>query len=127
MSWLAITLFTLREGKALDDFRQHSIEFVRPGMMKMPSVLGFRDYAVTGTLDQRKAKWDAVEVIEISSPEAFDRDNSGPHGQQVADDWLKWVDQFEVLFCQNLAAYTGAGPGVGQDDEGRPAAADPLR
>lgn len=112
MGWLAITLFTLREDRSLTDFRNHSMEFVRPEMMKMPSVLGFRDYAVTGTLNGSRALWDAVEVIEISSPEAFDRDNSGPHGQRVAEDWLAWVDKFEVLFCQNLAAHPGAGPGL---------------
>lgn len=64
-----------------------SLEFVRPEMMKMPSVLGFRDYAVTGTLGGGEAPRDAIKVIDLSSPEAFERENSGSYGQRIAADW----------------------------------------
>lgn len=106
MSWVAITLFTLREGRSIDAFRLHSLEFVRPEMMKMPSVLGFRDFAVTGTLDGSSTPWQAVEIIEVIDPTSFDADNRGEHGARITRDWLRWVDRFDVLFCHNLAAHT---------------------
>lgn len=105
MGWLAITLFTLRPERSMEDFREHTLAFVRPEMMKMPAVLGFRDYAVTGTQDGATSEWDAVEVIEITNPEAFERDNNGEHGTSITRDWLTWVDRFTVLYCENLAAH----------------------
>jgi hypothetical protein len=105
LGWLAITLFTLRPERSMADFRQHTLDFVRPRMVMMPAVLGFRDYAVTGTQSGATAEWDAIEVIEITNPEAFERDNSGPHGAAITEDWLTWVEQFTVLFCENLAAH----------------------
>jgi hypothetical protein len=93
----------------MEDVRQHTLEFVRPRMMMMPAVLGFRDYAVIGTQSGATAEWDGVEVIEISTPEAFERDNNGPHGAAITTDWLTWIDRFTVLFCENLAAHVPAG------------------
>jgi hypothetical protein len=112
MSWLAITLFKLRPERSVADFRAHSLESVRPGMMRLPSVLGFRDFAVTGTMAGTSPSCDAVELIEITDPASFERDNQGEQGALVTRDWLPWVESFEVLYCRNLAALgaDGAAP-----------------
>ncbi len=100
--WLAITLFNLRPGASVESYRQYTRTFVRPGMRAMPSVLGFRDFEGLQLLDGSASPWGLVEVIEISSPEEFVRDNESMPGKAVADDWATWVEDFRVVVCRDL-------------------------
>lgn len=98
--------FALRDDRSLPAFREHSLELVRPEMMKMPFVLGFCDYAVAGTRGGGEAPRDAIEVIDLSSPEAFEWENSGPYVQRIPADWRASAEDVEVPFCMNPAAFS---------------------
>jgi hypothetical protein len=97
----AITLFALNSDRTVADYRAFSEEVIRPGMVTMPAVIGFLDYEVAGSLEG-DGGIQLVELIEITSPEEFIRDNDGPLGAPIAAEWSKWVSTFRVLFVRDL-------------------------
>lgn len=97
---VAITLFTLAEGRSLDDYERFAREFIGPRMLELPSVHGFRDGRAVRQMGGAPAGWDGLEVIEISSPEAFEADHEVSPGKDVAARWLDWIDTYEVTFFQ---------------------------
>jgi len=97
---VAVTLFTLASDRTLQDYRRFSREFIGPGMLELPSVLGFRDGTALRQMGGDPAVWDGVEVIEISSPEAFEADHEVSPGKDVAARWMEWIDRFEVTFFE---------------------------
>jgi hypothetical protein len=99
---LALALFRLKPGRTVDEYRAYSERFIHPGMNAMPSVVRFRDLAITGTMDGSTGGWDLVELIDITSAEDFERDHAGPPGKDVADDWATWVEEYTVLWCDPL-------------------------
>lgn len=99
----AITLFSLQDGRTAEDYRRFAIEYIRPNMMKMDAVLGFIDHEVVGSIGGTDG-WNFVEIIHISSPEEFARDNDAPAGAVVAAAWNEWVKDFRVLFTRDIAA-----------------------
>jgi hypothetical protein len=98
---IAITLFTLRPGRTVEQYRDFARDVIRPGMVRMPAVLGFLDYEVVGSLEDDDGI-ELVELIEITSPDDFNRDNEGPVGAPIAEQWLEWVTSFRVLFVRDL-------------------------
>ncbi len=101
---LAITLFTLKPDRTVADYVEYSNRFIKPGMLAMPAVKGFRDFHVLGSYDGAEPSATLVELIEIESVEAFKRDNESEPGVSVASDWATWVSSFEVLFCSEIVA-----------------------
>ena len=98
----AFTLFNLKSGKSLDDYEKWSLEQVHPRMLKMPSVLAFRDYRVTGAMGGGETRYQLVEEIEIMNPEEFERDNAEGDGLALAKEWQSWVADFTVIYCQEI-------------------------
>ena len=101
---IAVTLFTLKQGRTVDEYVDYSNSFIKPGMFAMPSVEGFRDFAVRETYDGREPSAQLVEVIEITDVASFKRDNETEPGSSVARDWATWCESFEVLFCDEIVA-----------------------
>lgn len=97
---VAVTLFSLVSDRTLEDYEQFSREFIAPGMRELPSVRGFRDGTALRQMGGDPAGWDGVEVIEISSPEAFEADHEVSPGKDVAALWREWIDRFEVTFFE---------------------------
>lgn len=104
---LALTLFRLTEDRTVEEYVEYSQRFIHPGMLAMPSVLGFRDFRVLESYDGVAPSATLIELIEIESVEAFKHDNESEPGLSVATDWATWVDTFEVLFFAEIP------PGVG--------------
>ncbi|MBF4582809.1 hypothetical protein ITJ54_09025 [Curtobacterium sp. VKM Ac-2865] len=102
---IALTLFRLRDGLTEDDYRTFSRDTVRPGMLTMPSVLGFLDYRVAGGLTALDG-WELVEVIVISSRVDFEHENATA-GAALATEWEGWVADFRVLFLEDLVSSAG--------------------
>ena len=98
---LALTLFRLKPGRTVDDYRAYTEAKLHDGMNAMPSVVRFRDLAITGAM-AGSADWDLVELIDITSPEDFEQDHVGPPGKDVADEWATWVEDYVVLWCDPL-------------------------
>lgn len=97
---VAITLFTLAEGRTLDDYERFSREDLGPRMLELPSVVGFRDGRSVRQMGGATAVWDGLEVIEITSPEAFEADHEVAPGKDVAVTWMEWIDRYEVTFFE---------------------------
>jgi hypothetical protein len=97
---VAITLFRLRDGLTVEDYREFSRTTVRPGMLVMPSVVGFLDHRVVGGLTPTDG-WELVEVIVISSRVDFEHENA-TIGAALATEWETWVADFRVLFLDDL-------------------------
>jgi hypothetical protein len=98
----AFTLFNLKPGKNLDDYEVWSLQQVHPRMLKMPSVLAFRDYRVTGAMGGGEVRYQLVEEIEITTPEEFEQDNAEGDGLALAKEWQGWVGEFTVIYCQDI-------------------------
>ena len=99
---LALTLFRLKPGRTVEEYREYTVSTIRPGMNAMPSVLGFRDLEITGVMAGSDGGWQLIELIEITSEAEFEQDNTQPPGKDVADDWATWVEEFSVLWCREL-------------------------
>lgn len=97
---IALTIFRLKPGLTLEQYRAFSLETVRDGMLKMPAVEGFLDLAVIGSLTATDG-WDLVELIQITSRTDFVRDNE-TIGAALAAEWEEWVADFHVLFLEDL-------------------------
>lgn len=104
---LALTLFRLKPGLTTEQYRAFSLKTVRDGMMTMPSVTGFLDLAVTGSLTGAD-EWDLIEIIAIVSQAEFIRDNS-TIGAGLAAEWEEWVEDFRVLFLTDLVGLHAVG------------------
>jgi len=99
---IAIALFTLKPGRTVDGYRAFSREVIRDGMAQMPSVRGFKDYAVSSAMTATDGGWQLVEVVHITSPDEFTRDNQELPGLSTAEAWNEWVDETVVLFLDEL-------------------------
>lgn len=98
-----VALFKLKPERSVGEYRTLSLEMIRAGMAGMPSVVGFEDFAVSGMMGGGSSRWDAVEIVEITSPEEFERDNRELPGSQIADTWNEWVAESEVIYLTDLA------------------------
>lgn len=112
---LAVTLFTLKSDRTLSEYREFTRQVIRPGMTRMPAVIGFLDYEVIGSLEGDGGT-QLVELIEISSQEEFLRDNEGPTGAPIASAWSEWVADYRVLFVRDLLSPRVDGAGRSSDD-----------
>jgi hypothetical protein len=99
---VAITIFRLKAGLTVDQYRGFSLDTVRAGMQKMPAVEGFLDLQVCGAIGGADG-WQLVEIIKITSREEFLRDNATV-GADLAQQWEDWVEDYKVLFLKDLNA-----------------------
>lgn len=104
---LAITLFRLQPERTLQEYVEFSEAVIKPGMMAMPAVAGFRDFHVLESYDGAAPSATLVELIEIESVAAFKRDNETEPGASVAAEWATWVSSFEVIFCAEMLGPQG--------------------
>lgn len=98
----AYTLFTLKRHVSAAEYRQWALTEVRPRMLRMPSVLAFRDYQVFGTMDDSQSPYTFVEEIEITTPAEFERDNAEGDGAVLAEEWQSRVADVVVIYCRDL-------------------------
>lgn len=97
-----LTLFRLKEGATVADYRSFTLGRLRADMMAFPSVTGFVDCDVSGYVPAESV-WDAAEIIEVTSAEEFRRDNESAYGVEVAERWSAWVANSAVFFLHDLA------------------------
>lgn len=102
-TYFALTLFQLKEGRSIEAYRAFALDYIRPRMLDMDAVLGFVDVEVVDHLVATDG-WQLVEIMHITSPTDFNRDNEAPAGAAVAAHWEEWVEDFRVLFVRDLAA-----------------------
>ncbi|GLU89701.1 hypothetical protein [Agromyces sp. NBRC 114283] len=102
-STLVLTQFTLKPGRTASAYREFSLGWLRAEMTGFPSVVRFLDFDVLGYLPAA-AEWELVELIEVSSVEAFRRDNESATGAAAAAAWGEWVERSSVVFLHDLAA-----------------------
>ena len=96
----ALPLFNLKPGKTIENYKKWSSAEVHPRMLRMPSVIAFKDYEVTGAMNGVVVPYQLVEEIEITDPEVFGRDNAVDDGAVLAKEWQSWVGSFVVIYCQ---------------------------
>ena len=99
---IAITLFTLKDKKNIEKYKEWALSDVRPRMMLMDSVKGFLDYTVTGFFNHDGVKYDFIEIIEITSQKDFEEDNLKGLGLELANEWSEWVDDYILIFCEDI-------------------------
>ena len=95
----AITLFKIQEKKQVEDYLEWSKLNIRPRMLEIESVIEFKDYYITNSQD---SGYDFVEVIKISNINDFENDNKKTIGLKIANDWLEWVDNYKIIYCDNF-------------------------
>ena len=95
----AITLFKIQEEKQVEDYLEWSKLNIRPRMLEIESVINFKDYYITNSQD---SGYDFVEVIKISNINDFENDNKKTIGLKIANDWLEWVDNYKIIYCDNF-------------------------
>ena len=95
----AITLFKIQEEKQVEDYLEWSKLNIRPRMLEIESVIEFKDYFITNSQD---SGYDYVEVIKISNINDFENDNKKTIGLKIANDWLEWVDNYKIIYCDNF-------------------------
>ena len=95
----AITLFKIQEEKQVEDYLEWSKLNIRPRMLEIESVIEFKDYYITNSQD---SGYDCVEVIKISNINDFENDNKKTIGLKIANDWLEWVDNYKIIYCDNF-------------------------
>ena len=95
----AITLFKIQEEKQVEDYLEWSKLNIRPRMLEIESVIEFKDYYITNSQD---SGYDFVEVIKISNINDFENDNKKTIGLKIANDWLEWVDNYKIIYCDNF-------------------------
>ena len=99
---IAITLFSLKDKSNIEKYKEWSLSDVRPRMMLMDSVKGFLDYSVTGIFNHDDVKYDFVEIIEITNQKDFEEDNLKGLGLELANEWSEWVDDYYLIFCEDI-------------------------
>lgn len=102
--YVAITLFTLAEGRSKADYEEFARTYIGPRMRQMPSVTGFRDGLSRSQMGGAPADWDGLEIIQITSPEEFEADHEVDPGKETAATWNTWVDRFEVTYFELIDA-----------------------
>ena len=87
------------EEKQVEDYLEWSKLNIRPRMLEIESVIEFKDYYITNSQD---SGYDYVEVIKISNINDFENDNKKTIGLKIANDWLEWVDNYKIIYCDNF-------------------------
>ena len=95
----AMTLFKIQEKKQVEDYLEWSKLNIRPRMLEIESVIEFKDYYITNSQD---SGYDFVEVIKISNINDFENVNKKTIGLKIANDWLEWVDNYKIIYCDNF-------------------------
>jgi hypothetical protein len=104
MRRFVVSYFALAEGDTITSYRQWSIEYVRPVMNAMPSVITFLDFAVTGSMDEGGAGWDGCEIIEVTEFAAFEKDNAEGQGGVLAGEWRERLASWSIGYLEDLEA-----------------------
>lgn len=99
---VAITLFRMKPGHTVDEYRAFAHQVIRPGMAKMPSVTGFMDYWITGSMTPTDGGWQLAEIVRITSAAEFERDNQELPGLLIAQQWNEWVEEALVIYLAEL-------------------------
>jgi len=99
---IAITLFSLKDKAIKEKYKKWTLDNVRPRMMMMNSVKAFVDYSVVGLLNHSGTEYDFIEIIEITNQKEFEDDNSKGLGLELANEWNDWVDDYSIIFCEDI-------------------------
>lgn len=99
-----IALFRLKPDRTIGAYREWSLSHVRPIMRRMDSVISFRDFQVTGSMDDETSPHELCEIIEITDVAQFELDNSTVEGETLAGEWQSWLREWTVLYLQDLEA-----------------------
>mgnify|MGYP001407753354 CR=1 FL=1 len=99
---IAITLFSLKDKESTEQYKKWSLSSVRPRMIMMNSVKGFIDYSVVGLLNHSGIEYNFIEIIEITNRKEFEDDNSKGLGLELANEWNDWVDDYSIIFCEDI-------------------------
>lgn len=102
MSRFVVTYFSLAERDTIESYRQWSLEYVRPVMRAMPSVIDFVDAAVVGSMDNDGPHWDGCELIKVSDFAAFESDNQTGAGGTLARLWRERLDSWSIGYLEDL-------------------------
>jgi hypothetical protein len=102
MRRFVVSYFALAEGDTIEAYRTWSLEYVRPVMNAMPSVVTFLDFAVTGSMDAGGESWDGCEVIEVTDFAAFERDNAEGEGGRLAEAWRERLSSWSIGYLEDL-------------------------
>ena len=101
-SLVAVALFRMKPGRTVEEYREFAHKVVRPGMARMPSVTGFMDYAVSGSMTPSDGGWQLAEVVQVTSAAEFERDNQEMPGLLIAQQWNEWVEEALVVYLAEL-------------------------
>lgn len=102
MRRFVVAYFALAEGDSLAAYREWSLEYVRPVMRAMPSVLSFLDFAVTGSMDAGGESWDGCEIVEVTDFAAFEHDNEEGEGGRLAGAWRERLSSWSIGYLEDL-------------------------
>lgn len=102
MSRYVVTYFALADGDTIESYREWALEYVRPVMRAMPSVLHFMDGAVVGAMGAGGPTWDACELIEVSDFAAFEQDNQEGEGGTLARLWRERLDSWSIGYIADF-------------------------
>mgnify|MGYP007055519165 CR=1 FL=1 len=99
---MVVALFNLKPGRTVKEYQEFAHDVIRPGMVKMPSVVEFMDYSVSGSLTPTDGGWQLAEIIRINSTEQFEIDNAEMPGLSIAQQWNEWVKDTLVIYLDEL-------------------------
>jgi len=99
-----VTYFALKDDDSIASYAAWSLDYVRPVMHTMPSVLSFLDFSVVGSMDEGGKVWDGCEIIEVTDFDGFERDNAEGEGAVLAQLWRDRLAAWSIGYMSDLAS-----------------------
>ena len=90
--------YSPKEGISFEEFRRFLEEVDQPATLALPSTVSSVIYRLVGP-DAEKAPFACVEVLEVTSFEAWAEDTKRPEVQEVLEAWKEYGD------VENIGAY----------------------
>ena len=99
-----IFTYSPKEGVPFEDFERFLREIDQPATLSLPSAVSSRILRVQGD----DALFQAIEILEITSFEEWDRDTKRPEVKVVLDQWPEYADMesVKVYKCEEFYAGT---------------------
>jgi len=97
-----IFTYSPKEGVSFEEFERFLREIDQPATLALPSTISSRILRVQGD----NASFQAIEILEITSFEEWDRDAKSPEVKVVLDQWPTYgdMDSVKVYNCEEFYA-----------------------
>lgn len=96
-----LIMYNLKADADSREYERWSLAVDQPAVRTLPSVVDLTSFRVVGKTSGAPS-YQFVEIIQVTSLEAFQADLEAPYLRHVMDRWLDYVAEYEIVYLEEI-------------------------